>query len=301
MKYNKPAVSFDDQIIKLKARGLNFKDETWAKTMLSRISFYRLRAYTYPFQDNSDPDHPFIVKVDFETILKLYKFDRKLRLLVFGALEKVEIALRTQIIYQMAMVYGSHWHIDQNLYFDKSRAIGHLSTLQLEVDRSDETFIKHYKSKYTIPQDPPSWMGLEVASFGTLSKLYRNINNSREKKAIASSFGLQNAEILQNWMFCFSNLRNICAHHGRLWNRRLTAMPKLPYNTPHVFLDKNTINSLHHNKLYSTLCCIKYMLSRIESNYNFSKKLMKLMDNCPLQQEKEMGFPKGWREDPLWK
>lgn len=301
MKYNKPAVSFDDQIVKLKARGLNFKDETWAKTMLSRISFYRLRAYTYPFQDNSDPDHPFIVKVDFETILKLYKFDRKLRLLVFGALEKVEIALRTQIIYQMAMVYGSHWHIDQNLYYDKSRAIHHLSTLQSEVDRSDETFIKHYKDKYSSPQDPPSWMGLEVASFGTLSKLYRNINNNREKKAIASSFGLQNVHILQNWMFCFSNLRNICAHHGRLWNRRLTSIPKLPYNTPHVFLNKTTINSLHPNKLYATLCCIKYMLSRIESNYNFSKKLIKLMDNCPLQQEKEMGFPNGWKDDPLWK
>lgn len=300
MKYSKPAVSFDDQIAKLKARGLDFKDEAKAKVMLSRISFYRLRAYTYPFQDNADPDHPFVVKVDFETILKLYKFDRKLRLLVFGALEKIEIALRTQIIYEMAMSHGSHWHIDQNSYYDKSRAIKHLSTLQKEVDRSDETFIKHYKSKYTNPQDPPSWMGLEVASLGTLSKLYKNINNSPEKKTIADSFGLRNVYTLQNWMFCFSHLRNICAHHGRLWNRRLTAIPKLPYNPKFPFLEKTLINGLHHNKLYSTLCCVKYMLDRIESNYNFSKKLKKLMDKCPLQQEKEMGFPKEWRSHSLW-
>lgn len=300
MKYSKPAVSFDDQIAKLKARNLNFQDEVEAKKMLSRISFYRLRAYTYPFQDNTDPNHPFVVQINFETILKLYKFDRKLRLLVFGALEKIEIALRTQIIYQMSMSHGSHWHIDQGLYYDKSRAIKHLSTLQKEVDRSDETFIKHYKAKYTNPQDPPSWMGLEVASLGTLSKLYKNINNSPEKKAIADSFGMRNVYTLQNWMFCFSHLRNICAHHGRLWNRRLTAIPKLPYNSKFDFLDRATIDGLHHNKLYCTLCCVKYMLNRIESNYNFSKKLKKLVDKCPMQQEKEMGFPAGWKNHPLW-
>jgi abortive infection bacteriophage resistance protein len=301
MKYRKPPVSFDDQVAKLKARGLDFKDEARAKIMLSRISFYRLRAYTYPFQDNADPNHPFIQKVDFETILKLYKFDRKLRLLVFGALEKIEIALRTQIIYQMAMKHGSHWHIDQNNYHDKSRAIKQLSELQKEVDRSDETFIKHYKHKYTSPDDPPSWMGLEVASFGTLSKLYRNIINSPEKKAIVNNFGLKNVYILENWMFCFSILRNICAHHGRLWNRRLTAIPKLPYNTSHPFIEKVIIDKLHHNKLYASLCCIKYMLSRIESNFNFSKKLIKLMDKCPLEQEKAMGFPDNWRAHHLWK
>lgn len=301
MKYKKPALSFDDQISRLKSRGLQFNDETSAKKMLSRISYYRLRAYTYPFQDNTNPDHPFIEKVDFETILKLYKFDRKLRLLVFGALEKIEIALRTQIIYQMAMKHGSHWHIDQNMYYDKFRAITQLSELQKEVDRSDETFIKHYKAKYTTPEDPPSWMGLEVTSFGTLSKLYQNINNTREKKAIAKSFGLKNVYILQNWMFCFSILRNICAHHGRLWNRRLTAIPQLPYNNQFTFIEKEIIDSIHKNKLYATLCCIKYMLSRIESNFNFSKKLKKLIDKCPMHQEKVMGFPEGWREHQLWK
>lgn len=300
MEYSKPAVSFEDQISKLKIRKLKFQDETKAKKVLSRISFYRLRAYTYPFQNNADSNHLFIGSIDFETIIKLYKFDRKLRVLIFGSLEKIEIALRTQIIYQMAMKYGSHWHLDQTMYSDKSRAIKQLSALQKEVNRSDETFIKHYKRKYTTPSDPPCWMGLEVASFGTLSKLYKNINNGPEKKAIARSFGISNPFILENWMFCFSHLRNICAHHGRLWNRRLTAKPRLLRNTKHTFINEEVIQSIHHNKLYATLCCVQYMLDQIESKHNFSGKLKKLLLKSPMEQEKEMGFPTDWQNDPMW-
>ena len=301
MKYNKPAVPISDQVSKLKRRGLDFKDEVYAQAMLSRISFYRLRAYTYPFQDNNDPKHPFVVATDFETIIKLYKFDRKLRLLVFGALEKIEIALRTQIIYQFSLQHGSHWHMDQSHYYDKSRAISQLGKLQKEVHRSDETFIKHYKATYTNPTDPPCWMGLEVASFGTLSMLFRNLKNGKEKNLIAASFGLPNTFTLQNWMHNFSHIRNICAHHGRLWNRRFTVQPKLPYNTNYQFLTKQEAKALHTNKLYASLCCIKYMLDRIESDFNFSRKLKKLVDKCPLHQEKDMGFPENWRDHDLWK
>ena len=300
MKYTKPPVPITEQVAKLKSRGLLFRDEAYGRAMLSRISFYRLRAYTYPFQDNTDPAHPFNVAIDFETIIKLYKFDRKLRLLIFGALEKIEIALRTQIIYQYSLQHGSHWHIEQNLYFDKSRAISQLSKLQKEVNRSDETFIKHYKATYTSPADPPCWMSLEVASFGTLSMLFRNLRNGSEKNAVASSFGLPNTSTLQNWMHNFAHIRNICAHHGRLWNRRLTVQPKLPYNTQHNFLTKVEARSLHTNKLYASLCCIKYMLEQIESDFNFSRKLKKLIDKCPMEQESDMGFPSNWRTHNLW-
>ena len=121
MEYNKPPVSISDQISKLKRRGLHIADEALAKRYLSNISYYRLRAYTYPYQDNTSANHPFIEKVSFEDILDLYTFDRKLRLLVFDAVEKIEIALRTQIIYQWSMKYGSHWHLDQNLYKDRMK------------------------------------------------------------------------------------------------------------------------------------------------------------------------------------
>ena len=121
MHYNKPPISFQNQVTKLKERGLKFDNEANAILCLSNISYYRLRAYTYPFQDNCDPNHPFNIEVTFEEIIALYKFDRKLCQLVFEALEKIEIATRTQIIYQWAMVRGSHWQINPALYRDSVR------------------------------------------------------------------------------------------------------------------------------------------------------------------------------------
>lgn len=300
MKYTKPALSFSQQITDLKAKGLEIINEASAENSLSRISFYRLRAYTYPFQDNADSNHPFIQKLNFDEIISLYNFDRELRILVFDAIERIEIALRTQIIYQFAMSYGSHWQIDPNLYRDIARFTKHIGTLQAEIDRSDETFIEHYCDNYSSPTQPPSWMSLEVASMGTLSKIYQNLKKSPEKEAVANSFGLTQIDIMENWMFCFSSLRNICAHHGRLWNRRMTALIKLSYNTSYPFFDKNEIRRIYQNKLYAVLCAMQYMLNQIEPSNNFKDRLKGLISTIPLGQEREMGFNKDWDKHPFW-
>lgn len=298
MHYSKPSISFQQQVNKLKTCGLQFNSEPNAILHLSNISYYRLRAYTYPFQDNTDPNHPFNVKVTFEQIIELYQFDRKLSQLVFNALEKIEIALRTQIIYQWAMINGSHWQITPALYRDPVKFANHINSLQIEIDRSHETFIEHYQNTYTSPSEPPSWMSLEVSSFGLLSQIFSNLKKGNEKLAVAKHFGLNDIGILENWMHCFSNIRNVCAHHGRLWNRRFTAHIKLPTNPQFPFIANKRI---YPYKLYAAICCIQYMLNSIIPINGFKADLVALMKNCPLAQEKEMGFPVDWKIDPFWK
>lgn len=301
MKYTKPFFSIQAQIEILKLRGLTIADDAYAEKTLSVVSFYRLRAYTYPFQDNSISSHPFIKSVTFEEIFQLYQFDSELRQLIFSALEEIEIALRTQIIYHFSKSYGSHWQLNPSIYRDTARFAQQIQTLNEEIDRSDETFIKHYKTKYTSPTQPPSWMSIEVASIGLLSKIYMNLKRGSEKDAVALYFGLKKFEVLENWMLCFTNLRNICAHHGRLWNRRLTANPTLPYNTVHPFLSKNDINNVYPNKLYAVICCMVYTLNSIESKNSFKQGLIELISKCPLKQEKEMGFSSNWQSHQVWK
>lgn len=298
MNYSKQSLSIPQQITLLKKRGLAFKDEQKAAHYLSNISYYRLRAYTYSFQDNSRADHPFIKAVTFEEIIDLYVFDRKLRLLVFDALEKIEIALRTKIIYQFALNHGSHWYENVSLYRNQQRFIYDMNKLYEEVGRSSETFIKHYKNKYTQPVNPPAWMSLEVSSMGLLSKLFENLKMSPEKKQIAREFGLAHPIVLESWMHAFAQLRNICAHHGRLWNRRLTTTPQLPNNPLNPFL-KNT--SIHANKIYTILSCMTYMLQIISPGNTFNEHLKKLIDSCSLTEEKEMGFVTDWRKETIWK
>ena len=298
MLYSKPAVSIPDQITKLKARGLAFGDEAFAIHCLSNISYYRLRAYTYPFQDNTQPNHPFTVPVSFEQIIELYVVDRKLRSMVFDAMEKIEIAIRTQIIYQWAMPHGSHWQLNETLFRDINRFHSQIVSLQTEISRSNETFIEHYKNTYTEPLDPPSWMSLEVSSFGLLSQMFRNLKKSPEKIAVVKHFGLNNIELLENWMLCFSHIRNTCAHHGRLWNRRLTAHITLPKNPSNPFIQNKKILP---SKPYAALCCMQYILQTISPDTSFKEGLKALMKSCPLKQEKEMGFSEEWRSDPFWK
>ena len=297
-KYCKPAIPIKDQIDKLEKRGLKFEDTAEAEKTLSNISYYRLRAYTYPFQDNINPDHPFTQEITFEEIIKLYEFDSKLRLIIFEATEYIEVALRTQIVYQMSIKNGSHWHSKPIFYRDSLRFAKHLTTLQEEIDRSKEDFISHYSKNYSDPPYPPAWMSLEVVSMGLLSKMFENLKLGAEKQAILWHFGLKKIDILENWMLCFTALRNICAHHSRVWNRRLTKI-KVPYDTVDEFLmNKNP----QPNKLYMTLSCMVYMLKRINPNCSFIGSIKELIQSFdePSQILKDMGFPLNWEEEKLW-
>lgn len=296
MKYTKTAISISDQIEKLKNRGLHFLDEKKAANYFSNISYYRLRAYTYPFQDNDNPNHPFVQKVKFEDIIKLYVFDRRLRLLIFNAIEKIEVALRTQIIYHYSLTYGGFWHLKPELYNNAVYFAEQIASLQKEIDRSDEIFIKHYKNTYNDPKEPPSWMSLEVSSIGLLSKMFSNLKKEKCKDEITVHFRLKDVDVLTNWMHCFSVIRNICAHHGRVWNRRLPKIT-LPRKTLNVFINNKQI---YNNKTYAYLCCILYVLNIISPKHSFKINLINLIKDCPMMQEKEMGFPKNWQQELLW-
>lgn len=297
MRYTKPPVSISDQIQKLRDRGLLIPNEGDAFRYLSNISYYRLRAYTYPYQNNANPEHPFMGRVSLEEIMALYTFDRKLRLLIFDAVEKIEVAMRTQIIYQWSISFGSHWHLDQQLYKDPGKFIKHLASLQKEIDRSNETFIEHYKTKYTQPEQPPCWMSLEVTSIGQLSLLFQNLKNCPEKKAVTHHFGLFGAEILENWMHNFCHIRNICAHHGRLWNRRIAIPITMPRKTKTEFI---TNKGAYPYKIYASLCAMVYVLSIINPESTFRQQLRDLLESCPHGQLKEMGFPGDWQKENFW-
>jgi abortive infection bacteriophage resistance protein len=313
--YEKSPISIKEQVQKLKSRGLVIDDEELAAKYLSNISYYRLRAYTYPFQNNVDPDkhHEFIRKdIHFKDIIDLYCFDRRLRILVFNALEKIEVALRAKITQRYSEATNdSHWYQDESLFKDDAymkdglRVFKYntlMEDIEDEVDRSDEEFIKHYYRRYSEPDMPPSWMALEVVSFGSLSRLYDLLVKDDQKKAVAKELGLNKVDILENWMHALSNLRNCCAHHSRIWNRRFIVNMLLPTNADYPFLDRNTIATTKRNKLFAYLCCIKYILDIVSPDNNFYANLQGLIaQGGSLLSLKDMGFPDNWRGLGIWK
>lgn len=155
-------------------------------------------AYTYPFQENSeDSEHNFTRKdIHFKDIIDLYCFDRRLHSLIFNAIEKIEVAVRTKIVQVYAeSTSNSHWYDDESLYrFGYDDLMNHVDA---DVNRSNEDFIKHYKSKYDNPPMPPSWMALEVVSLATLSRLFQSLMLDNRKKYITEQFGLKKVAILE--------------------------------------------------------------------------------------------------------
>lgn len=316
MEYKKKPLSLTEQVGKLAVRGLIIDDEELAKRYLSNISYYRLRAYTYPFQENADEtaDHHFIrTGIHFSDIIDLYCFDRRLRSLLFNAIEKIEVAVRAKLVQVYAEATGnSHWFTNKNLFQHKevTDKNGNTTTaydmlmkdIQSEIRRSNEDFIKHYKAKYDTPPVPPSWMTLEVLSLGTLSRMYELLNRSAQKKEIAKAFGLPNERILANWLHAIAVLRNCCAHHSRIWNRRYIVNVQLSYNTTYPFIDKSTIKSIRSNKLFAILCCIKYISDIISPDSDLKRNFLSLLgDSGQLLNMKDMGFPPNWKYLEIWK
>jgi len=200
-------------------------------------------------------------------------------------------------VYEFSLQNGSHWHEDANMYRNIYFFNKKINSLYEEIDRSSETFIEHYKQTYTTPSYPPAWMSLEVITMGLLSKLYGNLKKGNSKKKVAKELGLPNPLILESWMHAFAGLRNICAHHSRLWNRRFTIVPKIPYNTANPFIENTNI---YDNKLYAQLCCINYITRIISPDCSFVSDLRNLLQTCNLVECKEMGFPEDWKNEPIW-
>lgn len=316
MDYTKQPLTLQQQVAKLKNRGLLIDDEQLAASYLSNISYYRLRAYTFPFQDNvhEDADHKFLRDdIHFSDIIDLYCFDRRLRALMFNAIEKIEVAVRAKISQTYCEATGSsHWFYNRDLYNDKTITdkSGKQTTafdalmkdVEGEIKRSNEDFIKHYNNKYDNPPMPPAWMTLEVLSLGTLSRLYQLLKKSPQKTAIANAFGLRDDRILSNWLHAIAVWRNCCAHHSRVWNRRSIINIKMPTQTLRPFLERELARSLHPNKVFTALCCIKYISNIISPGSDLKRNILSIIgDGGNLLNLQEMGFPKNWKFLGVWK
>lgn len=298
MKYDKQPIALLQQLKLLEQRGLIIQNEEIALSQLQSISYFRLASYWHSMEVPNSDKHQFLPNSNFDDVIELYQFDKKLRTLVFTSIQDIEIALRTRIIQCFSLKYGAFWFMDVRLFKNESIFATCLENIQKEVNRSNEDFLKEHFKKYDEPSLPPVWKTMEVISFGTLSKLYCNFNDTGVKKQVAKSFGLPQYLYLESWMKCASVLRNYCAHHARLWNRRFPIMPQLPKRLPLKWIGTNCIRPI---KLYAQLCCLAYWEQSINPNSQFKSGIKTLLSHTPQTTLKAMGFPANWREEPLWK
>lgn len=293
MLYNDSPLTTGGIIQLLKSRGLAFKDETKASHLLDHISFFRFKSYLQPLIQNKQTG-TFKIGFAFEDAYTLYKFDSALRKLICAEMEKIEISLRTIISQELSHTYSPYWFTDKTLFSNQTKCSGILSGIEAELKRSDDDQILGFKKTYSN-QFPPSWMTMEVSSFGTLSLLFKYLNGGRTKRNIANHFGLADT-VLESWIHSFVYVRNICAHHSRLWNKTLRVTGGFPKRTSHVFINTRVQN----DRVYYILCIIRYMLLTINPNSSFTTRLKQLLQDYPSVDIKAMGFSANWDSEPLW-
>lgn len=298
MQYSKTPLPIPQQVALLQSRGLLITDADEAERALARLSYYRLSAYFLSFQVPNDSGHTFRPGTTFAQALRLYEFDEELRQLVFRATGTIEVALRAQLAYQNSLLLGPHWYEDPAAAVNPFRFQENLHGLDKDLARASEVFLDHYRATYTDPRRPPSWMSLEVASFGLTSKFLNNLRSSPATVAIGAFFGVDET-VLKSWTRTLSYVRNICAHHARLWNRVLTVKPKLPRRTAYRWLANPHISD---SRLYSVLALSAYLLTAIDppTGQRFKQQMRALLTRNPAVSARVMGFPLGWERDDFW-
>src|SRR5216684_984428 len=235
MHYTKPALTYEQQLAIISSRGLAIPDRERALHWLRRKGYFRLSAYFLPFKITGSDTYT--SGTTFTDIIKLYKFDAHLRLLMIKAIDRVEVALRASITYHFAHVLGPFGYTDAAHFTPLVPSPGPgipatgfdhvylMKRIETEVTQSKEEFVRHYRTKYTSEVHLPIWMLTELMPFGMLSKMTESVKKGLRKQ-IAKDFGIAQSQ-LTSWMETLTYIRNICAHHSRLWNRELSLKPEL--------------------------------------------------------------------------
>lgn len=311
--FNKPALSISDLLDQYVERGMILPDRDRAARYLRHIGYYRLSPYTIPFQRSSD--HTFSEGTVFDDVLDLCVFDRALRMLVIDALERVEVAVRAALTDHMAMTYNdAHWYLDSS-HFHNSRT--HAGLLKIVRELCDKRLqgtaerpsgrlvhpsaLEHYLTTYGTPDLPPSWVMVEMITIGSLQSTYDNLQRRTDRMAIARTLGL-NEPILASWLKTYVRVRNICAHHGRLWNVGLGVYPRLPTGSAVSWLEGDqSMPAGSTKRLYPVLVSLQSILDTVSPRSTWARRLEALVSSRPEMNLRGMGIPAGWSEDPFWK
>lgn len=300
MTYTKPWTSYAEQIDQLIARGMVVVDRARALDCLERIGYYRLSGYWFAFRERSGKlvllgEHgrkpkklkvetmalePFKPGATFQNAVDLYVFDKRLRLLVMDALERIEIALRVDISHTLgkldpfAYLNPALFHVDFANKLDRDSGLSRhhewLGKHAQLIGRSKEEFVRHNKSKYGLPL--AIWVACEVWDFGTMSTLFGGMRDT-EQDTIAGQYGVSNGRIFATWLRSLNYLRNVCAHHSRLWNRNIVEQPRLPTASEIPWVKPFESNDHARARCFMLLRITHHLMQSINPRSSWSERM----------------------------
>lgn len=307
--YSKKWLSVSDQLQKLKDAGLEIEDPTEAEDFLRHLNYYRFSGYGLAFETKR---HHFIPGTTFRQIRQAYEFDRALRDLVYESMEVIELDVRTSVAYTFGETYQAFGHSDAANFYAAVKHAGSpaieeafnhkqwYGSLRSESKRSSEKFIEHFERNYVEFPDLPIWVATEIMSFGTLSRMVEGMKKA-DVKRISSRYKLQPLDFISA-LHHLVYVRNLCAHHARVWDREWSIKPELPPGK--VWLAPLLPSNGH---LFASLLLQRKILEHCTAEKSFThdwcQRIEQLIESntpdCPEALSK-MGLTDNWKEHPIW-
>ena len=301
----KPPLSFSAQAEKLISEGL-LADKDNLVSKLKVVNYDRLAWYWYGFKETDD-NLRFEPNTTFEMVWQSYRFDRRLRLLVMDAIERVEIAIRTQVVNFHVLRYGAFGYLKKsnfkypNRVFDTGKALNRFSVEYCQKSMNDP-LIEKYKENYSEEKYFPFWKLVELLNFGWMKNIFLAVDNDISAEII-KPFDIRK-DIMKSWLESLRIVRNICAHHSRLFNRRKLYDVKMPprKHSPDWYEPVKIATSVNKGKLFPILTILGYMLKVIIPESGWMSRLTELLENKNFEivPKNIMGFPENWESSPLW-
>ncbi len=295
-QYPKKILSIPQQIQSYIDAGMEITSYAEVEKALKSVGFYRLRGYSFNLYDNAVKKY--IPGTKFEDVFNLYQFDEKLSVLIFSAITKIEVALRVRLA-EALLIHGEPLILqDSSIFKDKKQYWQNMSAISSEISRSNDVFIKHNFDNHD--GEVPVWAAVEVLSFGTLSKIIKNLKTGTGStySILATNYQYQSEKGIQvtpskkmfsSWVQSVSVLRNMCAHHSRIYNRTIHTAPEI-LNTDKV------MPASAHNGLYQILLAMKYLRSSNEDWTIFVDEFDKLIQkNNSIISLTAMNLPIDWK------
>lgn len=278
----KKFLTFEEQLQYIKNKGFIISDKDKCLDFLKNVNYYNISAYFTPFKTK---DGKYKSNIDFECIYKMHEFDRKIRVLIFPAIEEIELHLRAQLSYYHANNYGALGYLNSENYNKYHKHNCFVEKIQKECVKKNinNPIISHHQNKYD--GKIPIWVIIEFFSIGMLSKFYSDMK-TQDKKAIAKQVFDTSFIYLDTWLKCLTILRNKCAHYSRLYNTRFIVRPKL---------------NLSFNKkpyLFEQLIVLKNLYTSAKTwNNNFMISLSVLVEEyVEYINLEDIGFSENWKE-----
>ncbi len=212
------------------------------------------------------------------------------------AVERIEISVRASLSNEIAKRHGAHWYQNPRLFAPSFDHVRFVADVREQIGHAPgnmkrrDIYIEHYYQTYSSPDMPPCWMVFESVSFGTISFLYKNLTHP-EFLDICQGFGLPHP-VLSSWLHSLNYIRNVCAHHSRLWNRECRIKPLIA----RAFTAELTPN----DRVYAQLVVMQILLARIAPGNHWAVKLRELLEEHPAIPTISMGFPADWQKRKAW-